>query len=211
MIFALTINNINSGTNKNHKQMEINKLIQLLGISIIFFALSAVASGQESSEEPLDTIFRLGGRTMPVNVINVGRTDVLYKKPDDNTIFSIERKQIQKIVYKTGGVDVFNKPILEMIGEDEWESVWVTEKEKDVEGLYKYGTVKGSSPSSSRSKKAAKKNAIIIMQKKAVNMGGNVILITKAEMKGGYGEIPGYDMEAKVYGYNPPPEEEENE
>ncbi|MFW5657968.1 MAG: hypothetical protein ACOCYF_00815 [Bacteroidota bacterium] len=191
--------------------MEINKLIQLLGISIIFFALSAVASGQESSEEPLDTIFRLGGRTMPVNVINVGRTDVLYKKPDDNTIFSIERKQIQKIVYKTGGVDVFNKPILEMIGEDEWESVWVTEKEKDVEGLYKYGTVKGSSPSSSRSKKAAKKNAIIIMQKKAVNMGGNVILITKAEMKGGYGEIPGYDMEAKVYGYNPPPEEEENE
>lgn len=191
--------------------MEINKLIQLLGISITFFALSAVASGQESSEEPLDTIFRLGGRTMPVNVINVGRTDVLYKKPDDNTIFSIERKQIQKIVYKTGGVDVFNKPILEMIGEDEWESVWVTEKEKDVEGLYKYGTVKGSSPSSSRSKKAAKKNAIIIMQKKAVNMGGNVILITKAEMKGGYGEIPGYDMEAKVYGYNPPPEEEENE
>ena len=187
--------------------MKIRK-ITLITLVVLASSISTTTWGQETSQASLDTIYKLGGRTLLVNVINVGITDVLYKKPEDKTIYSIERKQIQRIVYKTGKVDVFNKPILEMIGEDEWESVWVTENKSDVDGLYKYGVITGSSPSSSRSKKAAKKNAIIILQKKAVNMGGNVILITKAEMKGGYGEIPGYDMEAEVYGYNPPPEEE---
>jgi hypothetical protein len=41
-------------------------------------------------------------------------------------------------------------------------------------------------------------------------MGAYMVLLTKAEAKGGYGEIPGYDMEGIAYSLEPPPVEEDN-
>lgn len=156
-----------------------------------------------------DTIVRLGGKKIIADILNVTAFDVAYKDPKTGTNKTMERKQIEKLIYKSGRVDVFNKPVLQMIDDSQWEAVMVSEKKSDVEGMYEYGVVTATSSSDARSPKAAKKNATIRLQKKAANMGANVVLVTKAEAKGGYGEIPGYDMEGIAYGFQPPKKTEE--
>ena len=77
--------------------------------------------------------------------------------------------------------------------------------------MYEVGLVTSNSSSSSRSKKSAKKSATIRLQKKAANLGAYIILLTKAEAKGGYGEIPGYEMEGVAYSLDPPEKEPEDD
>ena len=130
-------------------------------------------------------------------------TDVTYKLAGENENKTLERKQIEKIKYKSGKIDIFNKPVLQMLNESQWEAVLVTEKKEDIEGMHEYGLIESTSSSDARSPKAAKKNATIRLQKKAANLGANIILITKAEAIGGYGEQPGYKMAGICYGFEP--------
>ena len=120
----------------------------------------------------------------------------------------MERKEIQKIIYKNGRIEEFNKPVFELVDDYSWEAVWLTEDKKEVSELYRRGKISAKSPASSCSPKAAKKNAIIRLQKKAAAMKGTVVLVTKKQALGGYGEYPGYYIEGIVYGLEPLAEDE---
>jgi hypothetical protein len=159
--------------------------------------------------EPTDTIFKLGGTVLLVDVTKVTTTYVSFVYPGQNEVYTIERKQIEKIIYKNGRIDEFNNPIIEMIDEYQWEAVWLTEDKKEVIDLYKRGTVEAKSSPSDRSPKAAKKNAIIKLKKKAANIRGTIVLVTHKQKTGGYGEYPGYFIKGIVYGPEPLDEEEE--
>lgn len=157
----------------------------------------------QTAKTPVDTIVRLGGKKIPCKVLNVSSTTVLYTAPGKQESLAVDRKEVEKIIYKTGNVEVFNKPVLTMIEEGQWESILVTRDQKDVQGLYNRGVIAAKSSPSNRSKKAAKQSAVIKLQKKAANLGGTIILLTKEEAKGAYGDIPGYELEAIVYGTEP--------
>jgi hypothetical protein len=159
--------------------------------------------------EPTDTIVKLGGTVLLVDVTKVTTNYVSFFYPGQDEVYTIERKQIQKIVYKNGRIDEFNNPIIEMIDEYQWEAVWLTENKKEVVDLYKRGLVESKSSPSERSPKAAKKNAIIKLKKKAANMRGTIVLVTHKQKTGGYGEYPGYHIKGIVYGPEPLDEEEE--
>jgi hypothetical protein len=152
----------------------------------------------------LDTIIRLGGKKIICTIQKVNQSSVQYTKPNESTIQEILRKEIEKIIYRNGRKEVYNKPVLTMIDQSQWEAVLVTENEGDVDGLYKRGVVKANAASDSRSPKAAKTSATIRMQKKAANMGALIVYITHSEMKGGYGEIPGWELEGIAYSDVPP-------
>ena len=182
-------------------------VIQLAAI----FAIGVNASVFETvNDEQGDTIYRLGGRKLIVNIVKINANDIDYMFDGDPNTYSIETKQIQKICYKNGKVEEFNKPIFIAIDETSWEAVLVTEKAEDVAGLYKLGVIDAKSSPGAKNKKKAINSANIRLQKKAANMKGAMVLITHKEARGGYGEVPGYYMEAEVYGYEPPevPEEE---
>jgi hypothetical protein len=87
-----------------------------------------------------------------------------------------------------------------------WEAVWITEDKKEIGDLYMLGEVEAKSPSSARSPSAAKKGAIIKLKKKAANLKGTLILVTKKQTSGGYGEFPGYYIKGIAYGPEPPEE-----
>ena len=70
--------------------------------------------------------------------------------------------------------------------------------------------VDAKSSAGSRSAKSAKKSAVIRLQKKAAGLGGMIVLITKEESIGGFGEPPTYQVEGIAYGYEPPKKEETN-
>jgi len=172
-------------------------------IYALLLTIPVFSQNPSASVEKHDTITRLGGKKMIVDILNVSSTDVTYKLVGETENKSLERKQIERIKYKSGKIDIFNKPVLQMLNESQWEAVLVTEKKEDVEGMHEYGLIESTSSSDARSAKAAKKNATIRLQKRAANLGANIVLITKAEAKGGYGEQPGYEMAGICYGFEP--------
>ena len=82
--------------------------------------------------QPTDTIFKIEGKVLPVDVTKVTPNLVSFVFPGDEEVYTIERKQVQKIVYKNGRVEEFNKPIFTMIEDYQWEAVWLTENKKDI-------------------------------------------------------------------------------
>ncbi len=153
---------------------------------------------------PLDTIVKLGGRRLLVQVKSVSRTNIYYTDPGNDKSKEIRRKDVQKILYENGRVEVYNKPIMMMIDETQWEAVYLTRDKSEIEGLYERGKIDSESSTSVRSKKAAKRSATIRLQKKAAAKGADVIYVIHEEAKGGFGDIPGYEMEGIAYSFEPP-------
>lgn len=166
------------------------------------------AKGQVSPpvEVPHDTIFKLNGQIIPVDVTTVTPSYISFVFPGKPEEFTIERKEVHKIIYKTGKIDVLNKAAFTVFDETSWEAVWMTEDKKEVGDLYVLGEIEAQSPSSARSPAAAKKGAIMKLKKKAANLKGTLILVTKKQATGGYGEYPGYFIKGIAYGPEPPAE-----
>jgi len=150
-----------------------------------------------------DTLVKLGGRKIPVYLKNITSSMVYYSpqdKPKDN--LKIDRKDLEKVIRKNGTLEIFSKPAFTLISEGQWEAVLITRSEKEIEGMYKRKFITSKS-SPTKSKKKAKENAIIKLQKLAANAGGSIVLITHEEFFGGYGDNPGYYMEGIAYGFEP--------
>jgi hypothetical protein len=182
----------------------------MIKTKILFSLIVSLALGYASEthgQATLDTIFKIEGKVMPVDVVKVTQNYVSFLVPGSPETYTMERKQIHKIIYKNGRIEEYNKPVFEMVDDYSWEAVWLTEDRREVAELYKRGKISAKSPASSRSPKAAKKNATIRLQKKAASMKGVVVLVTKRQATGGYGEYPGYYIEGIVYGTEPLEEE----
>ncbi len=178
--------------------------ILLTGI-LLSLALSGKTKAAETAA--LDTIIKVEGKVMPVDVVKVTSTYVKFYVPGNDEPFTLPRKEIHKIIYKNGRKEEYNALVLTMIDEYSWEAVWLTEDKRDVADLYKRAEIKAQSLPSARSPKAAKKSAIMRLQKRAANEKGQVVLVTKKQATGGYGEFPGYYIEGIVYGTEPLEEE----
>ena len=181
---------------------------RLLFIKTLIIIISMSFASKAMGQAALDTIVKIEGKIMAVDVTKVTPLYVSFIVPGNAETYTMERKEIQKIIYKNGRIEEYNKPVFQIVDDYSWEAVWLTEDKKDVAELYRRGKATAKSPASSRSPKAAKKNAIIRLQKKAAAMKGTVVLVTKKQATGGYGEYPGYYIEGIVYGTEPLAEEE---
>ena len=182
----------------------MNRLFLFFIFSVAVICLKAQST--PPPPVPHDTIFKLDGTLIPVDVTTVTPTYISFVFPGKAEEFTIERKEVHKIIYKTGKVDVLNQAAFTLLDESSWEAVWLTEDKKEIGDLYMLGEVEARSPSSARSPSAAKKGAIIKLKKKAANMKGTLILVTKKQTTGGYGEYPGYFIKGIAYGPKPPEE-----
>jgi hypothetical protein len=184
---------------------EMNR--KFLLVSILMFAAAWLnAQTEPPPSVPHDTIFKLNGSLIPVDVTTVTPTYISFVFPGKPEEFTIERKEVHKIIYKTGKVEILNQAAFTLIDESSWEAVWLTEEKKEIGNLYMLGEIEARSPSSARSPSAAKKGAIIKLKKKAANLKGTLILVTKKQTTGGYGEYPGYYIKGIAYGPEPPEE-----
>jgi hypothetical protein len=155
---------------------------------------------------PADTIVRFGNRKIPVVKLTIGASSVTYalqSKPD--SAIRLEKKEIEKIIYKNGNVDVMNKSVVEVIRNDQWQAIMVTKNAGDVSGLYQLGLVRANASPNGGNIKRAKESATTRIQKKAAAFkGATYILITKDALSGGYGNDQTYSVEGTVYGPEPP-------
>jgi hypothetical protein len=181
--------------------------MRALAIVVLIFMATGL-TGQTTTKKslPVDTIFKLNGTVLPVDVTTVTTTYVSFTIPGKPDEFTIERKEVHKIIYRNSRIEILNEAAFEVFDESNWEAVWITEDKKEVVDLYKLGEIDAKSPASARSPSAAKKGAIIKLKKKAVNLKGTVILVTHKQTTGGYGEYPGYYIKGFAYGPEPPEE-----
>ena len=82
-----------------------------------------------------DTIFKLDGTVLPVDVTTVTPTYVSFTIPGKTDEFTIERKEVHKIVYNNGRLEVLNDAAFVVMDDSNWEAVWLTEDKKDVVDL----------------------------------------------------------------------------
>jgi hypothetical protein len=179
---------------------------------LFFIWLSAEMFGQTKTNAntvkpaPTDTIVRFGNRKIPVVKLYIGSTSVTYalqSKPDSS--IRLEKKEIEKIIYKNGNVEPINKSVVEVIRNDQWQAIMVTHNESDVQGLYVLGEVRANASPNGGNLKKAKESTITRIQKKAAAFkGASYILITKDGFSGGYGNEQTYTAEGSVYGPEPP-------
>ncbi|MCG8412530.1 MAG: hypothetical protein MI739_14725 [Bacteroidales bacterium] len=185
--------------------MKIKKTITILLILILSVPVIA------QKNQALDTVYLLGRKKLIVKVKGVTSSSIRYFDPKTSESKILKRKQIQKIMYASGRKEVFNKPVVMVIKDGDWKTVIVTDRKNDVTGLYELGKVKAKSSPGGRSAKAARKSAMIRLQKKAANLGGIIVLLTHEESIGGFGEPPAFLAEGIAYGYEPPKEEPKKE
>jgi hypothetical protein len=82
-------------------------LLFVLGISAAGFSQTS-----KTEIEPTDTIVKLGGKKLMVDVTKVTQSYISFKYPNEPKVYTIERKQVEKVIYKSGRIERFNKPIL---------------------------------------------------------------------------------------------------
>lgn len=179
-------------------------LVTIMLLSMIF--ASAAQENENATVELSDTIILISGRKVVAHVQSVTTSKVIYIPYDGNTVKEMNRKQVHRILYKAGRVEVFNSLAAVMVDDDNWQTVIVTDNRDDVEGLFAQGDASAQSSPQARNARAARRSADIRLKKRAVNMGGIVVLVTKRESRGGYGEIPTHFVEGVVYGFEPPVE-----
>lgn len=158
-------------------------------------------------EASLDTIYMLGQTKKLVQVRGIFYSKVKYKEPESDEVKSMKTEDIQKIIFDDGRKEVFNKPLVQDISESDWRNVVITEKKQEVKDMYKIGKVTGQSSSQNRTTESAERTAKIRMKKRAANQGGIMVLVTKTEQSGGFGEVPTYYMEGIAYSFEEPEED----
>lgn len=166
-----------------------------------------VKAAQPQSTDVPDTIVLVSGKKVMGRIQSVNSSKVSYYPQSKPKLEEMARKQVHKIFYNTGRVEFFNKPAFEMVSEGDFKTIVLTEKPEEVEGLFELGKVEAQSSKNSRNAKAAEHSADIRIQKKAANMGAIMVLITKRESKGGYGEVPTHFVEGIAYGFEAPKEQ----
>jgi hypothetical protein len=176
---------------------------------LLFLIISYSVFAQNSAskpKDPADTIVLISGRKMVAYVQGVSPSKISYFPLESRELKDMDRKQVHKILYRTGRVETFNTLAVQLVSEGDWKTVILTDNTDDVEGFFALGEVQAQSSPKSRNARAAQQSADIRLKKRAVNMGGLVVLITKRETKGGYGETPTHYVEGVVYGFEPPSE-----
>ena len=177
------------------------KTILLTIIFIYSINLFNYAQNNNPNTSAVDTVILIAGKKIPAKIINVSSSKVIYKVLETGVTETTERKKLQKIIYSNGKVEIFNKPVYQMVQQGDWKAIVLTENPDDVIGMVKKGDIKANSRKNCKTKKSAKRDAEIVLQKKAANLGANIVLIKKREAVGGYGEIPIYYIEGTAYSY----------
>lgn len=175
-----------------------------LFLLLILVPLAFVIKTNAQDVQPSDTVVLISGRKVPVMVQGVSSSKLSYVKEGETEVKEVDRKQIHQIIYRNGRIEHFNSLAVQIIDEGDWKTVIVTDNKDDVEGFFALGEVKAKSSPKSRNAKAAQRSADIRLKKRAVNMGGLVVLVTTRESKGGYGETPTHFVQGIVYGFEPP-------
>ncbi len=114
--------------------MKISFLIIPLVVS--FFYLSASGQGFDN----WDTLF-YEGTSEAVIVTEVADEVIKYKYPEEHAVFSKSKLYVDSIIFSSGRKLIFESPIKEVNGLEDFKNVYISYQKEDVVGLVDMGIV----------------------------------------------------------------------
>jgi hypothetical protein len=168
----------------------------------IFFIFLSLFSYQQVFSQ-YDTIYSNGERTA-CNVKEVTSDAVKFSYPNEDLINSVYKNTIQKIVFKSGRVEVFAEAtsLRTVNSVDDYNNVSLSHVASEVQGLYKIGDVgaKARGTTIYANMEKVKERGIQKMKIQAAMMGGNVVYITQeATSNNFYGAATATNMAGVAY------------
>lgn len=155
----------------------IKKLI--LQLALIFAGFSAYAQSAP------DTLFLLEGQK-EVKIKEIGLNSIKYSHPNEETVYTISKHQVSKIVFASGREEVFESPIKEVMGLDDSEKVFITYNPEDIAGLLNKGELfsKATGVTTLSSINQVKNRALDKLRAEAAMIGSNVVYIGNTFQRG---------------------------
>jgi hypothetical protein len=152
--------------------------------------------------QDIDTLVYHRKEREAVIIVNTTPSSVFFTCPNDNRIREIERDQVDRIIYGDGRIEVLSPSGIDLIPEDRWRQITLTEDPRDVEEMYVRGPVEVTAPAS-RNKRMTVRNAEIRLKRQAAFLGADMVLITETQFRGGFRDVPSITMKGIAFGFLP--------
>lgn len=185
----------------------INKTIQIL-----------YATGNSDKDgidmDAYDKIITFDNEVYIVKIQNITLTEVRFVYPLNTRLETLNRQKISQIIYCNNSIDLFTPFDMEKTDllpvQDErlivderkaWEKIHISEDMGDVEGMIEIGPVTAAYTADriQISDNYLEKNGLIILKRRAANLGADFVLITGKSVSNGYGDNPAIKIEGIAY------------
>ena len=162
-----------------------------------------IALAKKNIKEKTDTIVMLNGDKILANVKKFTFKDLFYGFPGDVRMVSVDRRYVQKIVYKYGRVETITAREVEVREVGGWKDVKVLKKRTAaLDEMVELGEVEGVDEGTREKYVDARdleRSATITIQKKAALLGATIVVITIRDVRRPYGDPPYVRLVAKAY------------
>lgn len=149
---------------------------------------------KRNNKEKIDTIVMLNGDRILANVKKFTFKDLFYGFPGDQKMVQVDRRYVQKIIYKYGRVETISSREVEVREVGGWRDVRVLKKPTPaLKTMVEVGEVEGIDEGTREKYVDAKdleRSATITLQKKASLLGATIVLITTRDVRRPYGDPP---------------------
>jgi hypothetical protein len=154
---------------------------------ILILLLALGISVTLSAQTKPDKLF-LQNETKEVMVKEVGLSEIKYTFPNEETIYSINKYLVQKIVFGSGREEIIEIPFKDVNGLTDMHKVFVTYNPDEVKGLINLGELysKATGVTVFSNMSTVKNRSVNKMKAEATMLGANAVLISDAQSRGNY-------------------------
>ncbi len=135
----------------------------------------------------IDTVFT-NGKKIPCNVKEITPDAIKFSYVGEDVINSIYMTSVQKIIYKSGRIQIFSesKSYKDVTGAEDFEKVTITSLENDITGMSNFGDISSKAQAGTvftgMDKVIEKADKRLKIQ--AAMLGANIIYLTQSKKKG---------------------------
>lgn len=151
----------------------------------VFLLVFSLASLVAYSQTKSDLLYLLDGQK-EVKIKEVGLISIKYTHPNEETVYTISKHQVSKIVFASGREEVFESPIKEVNGLDDFKKVFITYNPEDISGLQPKGQLfsKATGVTTLSSINQVNNRALDKLKIEAAMIGANVVFVGNTFQRG---------------------------
>lgn len=151
------------------------------------YSLTLLLALSGTTYAQVDTLYS-NNQKIPCSITEITPDAVKYKYPGEDLVNSVYKNSVQKIVFKSGRVQVFAEAtsFKAVNTVDDYENIAITGVESEVKGLYKLGDVSAKAVGTTMlsSQERVKGRAYRKLKMQAAMMGANAIFLTNQQVRG---------------------------
>ncbi|HUW07990.1 MAG TPA: hypothetical protein VMW01_17260 [Williamwhitmania sp.] len=163
---------------------------------------SAVEVANINNNVKTDTIVMLSGKKILANFMKFTLKNLYYSFPGETKMVEVDRREVNKIIYKSGRVDIISTREVEIPDIPGWRDVKVVHKPEQVADMNELGEVEAyaiGERDTYATPKWLERSATITLQKKAALLGAQYVLITNRVVRTPYGDPASISLTGKAY------------